>query len=64
VNAIITVLAEELLEVSRGVVEGSLVGGSSEALPALAESPFFRQALSDEGTTTGKEERGRRTRRP
>jgi hypothetical protein len=41
VNAIITVLSEELLEVSRGVIEGSLVGGSSEVLPELAESPFF-----------------------
>jgi hypothetical protein len=39
VNAIITVLSEELFEVSRGVIEGALVGGSSEVLPALAESP-------------------------
>jgi hypothetical protein len=62
VNAIITVLSEELLEVSSGVVERSLVGGSSEALPALAESPFSRQALADEGRTTEREERGRRTR--
>jgi hypothetical protein len=61
VNAIITVLAEELLEVSCGVVDGSLVGGSSKALPALAESPFFLQALSDEGRTTGRKERRRRT---
>jgi hypothetical protein len=29
VNAIITVLSEELFEVSRGVIEGALVGGSS-----------------------------------
>jgi hypothetical protein len=62
VNAIITVLSEELFEVSRGVIEGALVGGSSEVLPALAESPFFRQALSDEGRTTGRKEKGRWTR--
>jgi hypothetical protein len=61
-NAIITVLSEELFEVSRGVIEGALVGGSSEVLPALAESPFVRPALSDEGRTTGRDERGRRTR--
>jgi hypothetical protein len=52
VNAIITVQSEELLELSRGVIEGSLVERSSEALPALAnrnmnaKSTAERQLLS------------------
>jgi hypothetical protein len=61
-DTVIAVLSEELVEVSCGVIEGALVGGSSGLLPALAESPFFCQALSNEGRTTGREKRGRRSR--
>jgi hypothetical protein len=61
-GTVIAVLSEELFEVSCGVIEGALIGGSSGTLPALTEAPFFSQALSDEGRTTWREKRGRRTR--
>jgi hypothetical protein len=52
-DAVIAVLSEELFEVSCGVIEGALIGGSSGVLPAFAESPFSAKRCRMKGGQPG-----------